>query len=280
MKKLFAFKNILATALLLPVMVAPRAAHAQFGFGIVYDPTNYANAVLRYAQLVQQLDQLRSTYAQILNQYNLAVQMSKNIPNMATRYATSWAPWRYTSAQDAYGNATSWLNGVNSGSIPTVLSGYQRATNPLQLYSPTLLSSMPTSEAQRIQSDAATIELTDGAAQNALETIGAIRANAASTNNTINNLQNDSLSGDPNLNSEVSVLNKVNATNVLSLQNGQDTNKLLVAILEQQTILAKQLRDASTNITNADLARRQNSVNLGQQLTGGIGQSLNGYQLP
>ena len=27
-------------------------ASAQFGFGIVYDPTNYANAVLRYSQLV------------------------------------------------------------------------------------------------------------------------------------------------------------------------------------------------------------------------------------
>jgi hypothetical protein len=28
------------------------AASAQFGFGVVYDPTNYANAVLRYSQLI------------------------------------------------------------------------------------------------------------------------------------------------------------------------------------------------------------------------------------
>lgn len=273
-------KKTLMILLLGLSLALPRAAHAQFGLGIVYDPTNYANAVLRYAQLVQQLNQLRSTYTQILNQYNLAVQMSKSIPNMSSRYAANWSPWRYGSAQDAYGNATPWINGVNSGSVPTVMTGYQKATNPLQLYSPTLLSSMPASESQRIQSDSATIELSDGAAENALETIGAIRANATITTNTISNLQNDSLTGDPNLNSEVSVLNKVNATDVLSLQNAQDTNKLLVAILEQQTILAKQLRDASTNITNTDIARRQNSVSMGQQLTGGIGQSLNGYQLP
>src|SRR6185437_6760043 len=110
--------------------------------------------------------------------------------------------------------------------------------------------------------------------------IGAIRANAISATNTISNIQADSLSSNPNLNTEVSVLNKVNATNVLALQNAQDTNKLLVAILEQQTILSKQLRDADTNITNADIGRRMNTVGLGQQLTGGIGQSLNSYQLP
>jgi hypothetical protein len=274
-------KKFLPIALIaVALALAPNKAHAQFGFGIVYDPTNYANAVLRYSQLVQQLDQLRQTYNQILNQYDLALRMSRNIPNMATRYAASWAPWRYAEAQDAYGNTATWINGVNSGVLPTVLSGYQRATNTLLTYSPTLLSAMPASEVRRVQSDAATIQLVDGAAENAMQMIGAIRANALNTANTIANLQNDSLSNDPDLNSEVSVLNKVNATNVLSLQNAQDTNKVLVALLEQQTILAKQARDAATNIANADISRRLNSAAFGQQLAGGIGQTLNTYRLP
>ena len=272
-------KKLLTIAwIVLLVASAPRPANAQFG--IVYDPTNYANAVLRYGQLVAQLNQLRATYAQVLNHYNLALQMSRNIPNMASRYSTSWAPWRYASARDLYGNTTPWLNGANSGGVPAVLNGYQKATTTLQSYSQTLLSSMPLSEAQRVQSDAATVELVDGAAQNALEAIGAIRANAVSATSTIRNIQNDSLSNNPNLNTEVGVLNKVNATSVLSLQNAQDTNKLLVALLEQQTILSKQLRDAATNITNADINRRQNTVAFGQQLTGNIGQTLNGYRLP
>jgi hypothetical protein len=110
--------------------------------------------------------------------------------------------------------------------------------------------------------------------------IGTIRANALGTSNTIRNIQNDSFSSNPNLNSEVSVLNKVNATNVLALENAQDTNKLLVALLEQQTILAKQARDSATNITNADISRRLDSVGFGQQLTAGIGQALNRYRLP
>ena len=95
MKKLVPI-GLIAIALAL----APNRAHAQFGFSVVYDPTNYANALLRYSQLVQQLNQLRATYIQVLNQYNLALQMSRNIPNMAMRYATTWAPWRYANAQD------------------------------------------------------------------------------------------------------------------------------------------------------------------------------------
>jgi hypothetical protein len=266
--------------IVIALTLEPNHARAQFGFSVVYDPTNYANALLRYSQLVQQLNQLRVTYSQILNQYNLALQMSRNIPNMARRYAASWAPWRYANAQDVYGNTTPWINGVNSGVFPAVVGGYQRASNTFVPYSPALLASMPASEVQRLQSDAATVELVDSAAQNAMQIIGAIRANALSTTNTIGNIKSDSLSNSPNLNTEVSVLNKVNATNVLALENAQDTNKLLVALLEQQTILAKQARDSATGITNADISRRLNSSGFAQQLAGGIGQTLNNYRLP
>ena len=65
--------------------LAAGTVSAQFG-GIVYDPTNYSNALLRYAQLQQQLIQLKNSYTQLVSQYNLAVQMAKNIQNMPARY--------------------------------------------------------------------------------------------------------------------------------------------------------------------------------------------------
>lgn len=273
-------KFLTITLIVLALAAMPGRANAQFGSGIVYDPTNFHQALLRYAQLIAQLNQLRATYMQIMNAYQLAQRMSQGLPNMQTRYATTWSPWGYGSAQNTYGNTGSWISGVNSGDLSTILNGFQQATSTLSLYTPALLSAMPASEARRIQSDIATIQLIDGAAQNAMATIGGIRTRSLQTTNAIGNIQYDSLSDDPNLNSEVQVLNKVNATNVLSLQNAQDTNKLLVAILEQQTILSKQLRDSATNIANADIDRRQNSANLNQQLTGSIGQSLNSYTLP
>jgi hypothetical protein len=275
MKKLWTIAMIALT-----LSALPKVANAQFGSGIVYDPTNYHQALLRYAQLIAHLNQLRATYAQIVSAYQLAQRMSQGIPNMQLRYATTWSPWGYGSAQNTYGNTGSWISGVNSGDLSTILSGFQKATSALSLFTPVLLAAMPPGEARRIQSDLATVELIDGAAQNAMATIGGIRTRTLQTTNAIGNIQYDSLSADPDLNSEVGVLNKVNATNVLALENAQDTNKLLVAILEQQTILSKQLRDSATNIINADLDRRQNGPNLNQQLTASIGPSLTSFTLP
>ena len=72
----------------------------------------------------------------------------------------------------------------------------------------------------------------------------------------------------------------MNATNVLALQNAQDTNKLLVSILEQHTIAAKRLRDADTEAINDDIYRRANVVPMNSQLSGSFGSQLANYRLP
>src|SRR5947209_19732353 len=100
-------KKLLTLALIAVfVAVIGQPAHAQIGLSIVYDPTNYANAVLRYSQLIAQFNQLRATYQQDLHQYNLALQMSHNMHNMASRYATSCDRGRDPRGQEAYATAT------------------------------------------------------------------------------------------------------------------------------------------------------------------------------
>src|SRR5271154_2505884 len=88
-------------------------ASAQFGSGIVYDPTNYSNAVLRYQQLQQHLLQLQRTYTQIVTAYNLALRMSHNLQNMPARYRAQFSNWRNVTATNTYGNTSGWLGGVN-----------------------------------------------------------------------------------------------------------------------------------------------------------------------
>ena len=78
-------RRLLLGAVLLVALAAPVSAQL-FG-GIVYDPTNYANAVLRYGQLQQQLAQLVTTYQQIRTQYQLLWEQSQRLPvNMLARY--------------------------------------------------------------------------------------------------------------------------------------------------------------------------------------------------
>jgi len=271
----------LAALVFVFMLAAPKPGRAQFFGGIVYDPTNYQNAVLRYYQLQQHLIQLQRTYAQIVNQYNLAVTMARNIQNMPVRYQAMFSRWHnLATVPDLYHNTSGWVNAVNTGSSSVAQSGYQSVTNPLHQYNPATIANMSPDQLQRAIANYATVELRDGVNTNSMQTIGNIRANAPTVQAKISNLEQDSLSNDPSLNTEVGVLNKINATNILMLRTMQDSNNLRLAELEQQTIRSKQERDAITNAINADVYQRQNMVTQVNQITTGLGNSLRNYRLP
>ena len=75
-------------------------------------------------------------------------------------------------------------------------------------------------------------------------------ANAPAVESTIRGLEEDSLSSDPRMNTEVAVLNKINAAHLIALRTGQDTNRLLVSLTERQAIEAKRQRDAEARAIN------------------------------
>ena len=267
--------------ILVVLALAAGTASAQFGFGgIVYDPTNYHNALLRYLQLQQQLIQLRNSYAQLVAQYNFALWMAKNIQNMPARYRALFSQWRNTAAQDVYGNTGTWVSGINSGVFPIISTGYQQATTQLLQYDPATMAGMTSQELDRVKSQYASVELADGANTTAMAAIGSIRANAQNTETRISNLEQDSLSDDPNLNTEISALNKINVASVLTLRTVQDSNKLLASILEQQTIITKQQREAAANSINADIARRANLAGHMAQVNSTLTDSLQNFRMP
>jgi hypothetical protein len=266
-------------AVLVGLLLLPLASRAQLG-GIVYDPTNYANALLRYNQLVQQLAQLRETYQQVLNQYNLALQMSRNLQNMPARYRAEFSQWRAFTANDVYGNTAGWVGAVNGAGPQTVSPAYQQATIPLLTYSQADLAAINPADARNLESVYASLELADGANVNALTTVGNMRANAQVVQQQIANLEDDSLSGDPELNTEVTVLNKINASNVLTVRTLQDANNLRLAALEQEVLEAKRRRDMdAANINFAIQMRQQVNQNLAP-FNANLTQSLSGYRLP
>ncbi len=255
-------------------------ASAQLGSGIVYDPTNYQNAVLRYQQLQQHLLQLQKSYAKITSQLELATQMAQFIKNMPSRYRALFSQWRNATSRNTFGNTGSWVTGINSGLLPTINAGYQSSTTQLLPYNAAHLSGMDPLELERVQSQYASVQLVDGANVNAMATIGSIRGTAQDIQTQIGNLEQDSFSGDAGLNSEVSVLNKINAAGVMTLHTLQDSNKLLASLLEQQTILAKQQREATTNVINADIQRQANLAAHMTQITGTLTNSLQTFRMP
>lgn len=260
-------KKILIIAVVAGLCVG--TASGQLG-GIVYDPTNYQNALLRYFQLQQHLIQLQQTFA-------LAMQMARNLQNMPARYRAQFSAWRNGAALDTYGNTTGWITGVNTGEVG---GGYQQATTVLRPYDPNHLASMDAAELSRVESQYASVELADGANRTSMTAIGAIRGNAQNIEAQLGNLEDDSFSGDADLNTEVSVLNKINASNVLTLRSVQDSNKLLASLLEIQTVLAKQQRELTANAINADITRRATTAGNLAEVTGTLTGSLQNFRMP
>ena len=76
------------------------------------------------------------------------------------------------------------------------------------------------------------------------------------------------------------VLNKINAAGVLTIRALQDSNKLLASLLEEQTILAKQQRKATTNTINTDIQRQASLAGNMAQVTGTITDSLQNFRMP
>jgi len=234
---------------LLLFIVATSAAFAVLGLGdVVYDPAAVANLVRQFHQMEQEYMQLVATYQTVRSQYSQMIYMAKMVPaELRGRYRTLATAWRNSAAADTYGSTAAWTAAINSGlGVP---DGYQQATQKLNAYG-AAFSSIPADELDRVKVNYATVELTDGANQDTIGLLGRLRANAPQVASAIQNLEADTLSSDPNLNSEIAVLNKINAANLVSLRNGQDTNQLLVAIAEQEVIDSKRKRDAEAAAIN------------------------------
>src|SRR5215470_14510766 len=106
-------------------------ASAQLGSGIVFDPTNYKNAVLRYLQLQQQLQQLQQTYALYMQQYQFIRAQAQQLQNMPARYRAQFAQWQNLTAANTLGNTSWWVSGINSGNYNTAQQGYGQINIPL-----------------------------------------------------------------------------------------------------------------------------------------------------
>jgi hypothetical protein len=224
-------------------------ALALLGIGdIVFDPSNFAQAVKSFIQLEQQYMQLVQIYQQTRQQYEQLLWMAKTVPvNMQARYRAIMTPWTHTAAANTYGTTAGWINGINTGT--DVDSGYAQAVQRLASYGE-MFSNIPAEQADHVKSAYGTVEITDGTNLNTMQTIGRIRASAPALENTLQALENDSLSSDPEMNTEIAVLNKINAASVIGLRNTQDTNKLLVSLAEEQIISSKRTRDAEAQAIN------------------------------
>ena len=245
---------------------------------VVFDPSVYAQTLQQVAQLANEYAQLVRTYEVIESQYESMVRMAQQAPvDMITRYRVAVTPWTPSSANNTLGTTAGWTQAIDGGQ--NVAAGYSGATQKLEIYGSTL-DSLPASQQDHVKTGYATVELTDGANVAAMQTIGQMRANAPAVESAIRNLESDSLSSDPSMNTEIAVLNKVNAANLIAVRNSQDTNKLLVALAEGQIIQAKRQRDAEAQAFNDHIRFLSDAKNVLTSQTQNVSSAMLSWRMP
>ena len=242
----------------------------------VIDVASIAKLVDQISWLKQQYNTMVDTYKTVTQQYNQMIFNAKMIANK-NRWKAALSPWTFPAAGNTYGTTADWIAAVNSGF--GAANGYLQSVAELQNYG-AVWASLPATSRTRISRAYALVELADGASVNTIATLGTIRGNSAAVQAAIAQLESDSLSDAPDLNTEVGVLNKINAANLIAIRNTQDSNKLLASALEHSLIESKARRDAMVQSMNNDLALRLQAPSFATQHLTGSTAVLTGYRLP
>jgi hypothetical protein len=289
MKSRKLFFSILAFAALLAPM-----AHAQFGSGIVYDPTQSAHALQQIEHETQELNDWTQhllkesqiyttavqTRSQIVTMYNLAYQMSKMPQNLEARYKTDWAQWSSLAAPpNAYGTSSALVNALNFGGLPQAQQGYNSAYVQAQSYPSGNYSSLDSRTQATVANQYATSELAQTTTTNTLSTLGTIRTNEQAFAAKLMNLDSDTFSTDPTQQTQNALLGKINSATLLQIHSQQDTNQLLAASIQQQLIAQKQQIDAQNRALNNSVYFQQNFPTIMQYVNNRVSDSMHSISL-
>jgi hypothetical protein len=280
--------KLFASVFTLTLALAP-LAHAQFGSGIVYDPTQSAHAIEQIeqgSQSLQTAEQIYTTAYKTMNQviaaYNLAYQMSRMPQNLAARYQSDFSMWtNFSSASvpDTYGNTSAWINALDLGNPTRATSAYNSAVIPLQSYPGGSLSSQDVTTQAAIKNQYASSELGETTLTNALSTLGTIRSDSQTLQQKLANLESDTYSTDPTQQTSNALLGKISSATLLQIHSQQDTNQILAADAAQRALDEKEQLDERNRLIDESVYFDQNFPNIMQQVTGGITDAIQSISL-
>jgi len=239
-------------------------AHAQFGSGVVFDPTQAGHAVTQIeneersianeAQQIEQGQQIFTNTVKIattaLQAYNVAKQQYELAHEMilAPRilYARFLSPtsdlMMLQQISNTYGNSMGWLNSANTGNGAAV--AYQQVSVPRTANIVPGYTTVSFAGQQQIAAQGATVDIGDSVMTNNLQVLGTIRANQTARQVDIANLEAATQTQDVSQQTIMAELQRINQTLLLELRTQQDANQINANLALQQIIAQKQQQDA------------------------------------
>ena len=230
----------LSTAILAATLgVLP--ARAQFGSGVVYDPTQSAHAIEQISQGQQIFTNSVRLADNAIATYNLAHEMALAPQSLYQPFLSPSTYWlALNQAANTYGNTRQWTLSVNTGLGANI--GYQQATIP---YTGQIngYGNLSTLGQQQIAAQGATVDLNNSVTTSNMQTLGTIRANSEERQADINALIIASQSSDPTQHTEMAALQRINKALILLIQEQQEANQINQAVALQQMVGQKVQQD-------------------------------------
>jgi hypothetical protein len=234
---------------------------AQF---VVYDPSNYVQALARYAQLLQQ--------------YRFWVAQARRLPvDLATRYRLTPVRWQTHNAARISTYAEPILSALNIGDATGIL--YDVSTDRLDTLDD-LLSSVPPQLRPRLRLNYGTIQFDDSVAKTAIDQVGMTRTNGSLALSTIQNMEDDAVSSFDEFHTQAALLNKINGATVLALRLQETASQLQMHLLEQLLVQNKRSRDAEAELMDAHLFQWRYGAAYSHDLFSHSAAELDSWRLP
>ena len=256
--------NRLSLAATIALFVGATGANAQFGSGIVFDPTQSGHAIVQIEHeeqsLANEAQQIENgtkiftntvkiattalqTYNTVQQQYNLYRQMMNSPAMLYQRFLSPRSDLMLMQQiSNTYGNSMGWLNASNTGT--GAAASYQQAVVPR---TPSMVPGYGTTSIlgqQQIAAQGATIDIGDSVMSTNLQVLGTIRANQTARQTDIANLEAASQNQDPSQQTVMATLQRINQALLLQLRTQQDANQINANLALQQMITQKQQQDA------------------------------------
>jgi hypothetical protein len=258
-------RKLMFTVAIIGLAAAPPvAAHAQFGSGVVYDPTQSAHAVMQLkneeqsiANEFQQIEQgehlftntvkiattALQTYNQVKQQYQLTHQMIVAPTMLYSRFLSPTSDLRLLQqVSNTYGNSSGWINSANTGK--GAAASYQQISVPHPSKIIPGYATASVAGQQQIAAQGATVDISDSVLTNNLEMLGTIRANQAARRADIASLETATQSKDASQQTIMAELQRINLALLLQLRTQQDANQINASLALQHLVEQKQQQDA------------------------------------
>jgi hypothetical protein len=237
--------------LLISLLLA--AAVPSFGQLAVIDAASIRQQIQQLLQMQKELVQLQQMYALYQQQYNLVNSEAQQLKGLPNRYRYTFANWQQFVAGNQYGNTNTWADGITSGNVGSIQSGFRELLPAIQ---PIDVTASPQAQKDWRQ-QFGLIQLQDASMMTGMKAIGDIRTNIQQNTRALAQLEADAVSTDPNLQSSKALQQKTLVAMLMMIHTLQDTNRALTSSIDLQVQALAQQRWERGRELNAAARDRQ-----------------------